>query len=99
MKTYLVRIVIPFVVVALSGCSQFTVRSDTGTGSPVERRAHQFALGFYGETEVDLKRECPHGVASFGNKLTAEDVLYSVASVGIYTPRTVVFECAAAPRG
>jgi hypothetical protein len=89
-----------FVAVSLGGCYQLTVKNDSAAGSaPVERRAHQFAFGLYGETELDLKKECPHGVATFGDKFTAEDVLLSIASVGIYTPRTVVFECAAPARG
>lgn len=82
----------------LGGCYQLKVKNDVPAGSSFERRENLFAFGFYGEPEVDLKKDCPHGVASFADKFTAADIALSVASVGIYTPRTIVVECAAKPR-
>jgi len=100
MKNNFTNVLLVVAALSLGGCYTLTVKNDAPAGgAPVERRAHQFAFGFYGDAELDLKKECPNGVASFGDKFTAEDVLLSVASVGIYTPRTIVFECAAPGRG
>lgn len=87
------------VVISLSGCYQLNVRNGAGSGSPVERRQHLFALGFFGDPDIDVKRECPSGVATVDTRFSAEDVLLTIASVGIYSPRTVLVDCGPEARG
>ena len=52
-------------------------------------------MGLIGDNEVNLKRMCPTGVTSFGDEFRPFDLLFSVATIGLYTPKTVVVRCAA----
>lgn len=60
-----------------------------------EVREHFFVLGLVGEKTLDLASQCPKGVASLSEQLTPVDFLFSLCSVGIYTPKTVTYRCAA----
>lgn len=93
--------IIPFLAVltSLSGCYNLSLQSGPTGGKLIERRHNLFALGFYGDPTVDLKRECPGGVGNVSSRFTAQDVLLTVASIGIYSPRTLTIECSANPRG
>jgi Bor protein len=86
-------------LVAATGCYQMTIKNGGAAEPPVERRQNLFALGFYGDPNVDVKKECPHGVANVASRFSAEDVLLTMASVGIYSPRTLTIECAREARG
>lgn len=86
-------------MLVVSGCYQLNLKNGAAGGAPVERRQNLFALGFYGDPDIDLQRECPNGVANVATRFTAEDVLLTIASVGIYAPRTVVVECGRNSRG
>lgn len=98
MRTAL-RLLFVFSMLGVSGCYQMNLNNGAAGGAPVERRQHLFALGFYGDPDIDLQRECPSGVANVATRFTAEDVLLTIASVGIYAPRTVVVECGRNTRG
>ena len=78
----------------VSGCFVTRVENPVAGLDPVELRQHFFLAGLVGEGDVDLARECPRGVASFGDRFTFLDIVFGIASVGIYTPRTVVIQCA-----
>lgn len=78
----------------LSGCYVTRIDRPVARLEAVELRQHFFLGGLVGEGSIDLARECPRGVASFGDRFTFVDVMLAIASVGIYTPRTVVINCA-----
>jgi len=61
----------------------------------VRSKQHFFVIGLIGDNEVNLKKLCPTGVTSFGDEFRPLDLLFSVATVGLYTPKTVVIRCAA----
>ena len=51
-----------------------------------------------GKPVIDLDAACPEGVARWTNKSDALDWLASVATLGIWSPRTVIIECAEVAR-
>ena len=70
-----------------------------GNGQVVETRKHMFAFGLAGgDSEIDLAEICPEGVAKIEDKVTASDAVLGIASVGVYTPRTVSVECVTSVR-
>ncbi len=90
-------IILPLILAAvlgLSGCFITRIERPVAGLEPVELRQHFFFAGLVGESVVDLASECPRGVASFGDRFTFVDIVLAIASVGIYTPRTVVIHCA-----
>lgn len=85
--------------VALAGCQTVQYR----TGRPASARHvvqthHFFFWGLRGKAVVDLEAACPEGVARFRNQATAGDWFASVLTLGIWSPRTVVVECAEVAR-
>lgn len=87
---------------ALSASGCHTVRYETGRpASPrhVEQKLHFFAWGLGGQpATVDLDAACPEGAARWRSGATAGDWFFSVITLGLYTPRTVVVECAEVSR-
>jgi hypothetical protein len=84
---------------ALAGCH--TVRYQTGrpaSARKVEQTHHFFFWGLKGKPVVDLDAACPEGVARWTNKSDALDWLASVGTLGIWSPRTVIVECAEVSR-
>jgi len=84
-------------VLALAGCH--TVRMQTGrpeTQRRYETTVHFFLWGLAGEGRVDLDAACPEGVASIHSGVTFPGWLAEVVTLGIWSPRTVVVDCAAA---
>jgi len=83
-----------------SGCH--TVRYDTGRpASPrhVEVKLHFYAWGLGGQpANVELDVLCPEGAARWRSGATAGDWFLSVITLGLYTPRTVLVECAEVSR-
>jgi len=77
------------------GCYSVRVERQTVAGETRQIKQNFFLLGRIGESEIDLSKECPSGVASFGDIFTWSDVLLSIVTIGIYTPRTVILKCAA----
>lgn len=80
---------------ALAGCH--VVKYDTGR--PVSPRVvtipvNYFFWGLAGRPVVDLDAACPEGAARWQNKATFGDAFLDVITVGIWSPRTVLIECA-----
>lgn len=88
------------VALLITGCH--TIRYEAGRpASPrhVERKLHFFAWGLGGQpATVDLDALCPEGAARWRSGSTAGDWFLSVVTLGLYTPRTVVVECAEVSR-
>ncbi len=93
----LARIVAIVTLPALAACH--AVRYDTGVApSPrrYERTVQFFLWGLVpprGAT-VDLDEACPEGVARWEEKATLGDALGDVLTLGLWSPRTVIVECA-----
>jgi len=80
---------------ALAGCH--VVRYDTGRpASPrvVTIPVNFFVWGLVGDRVIDLDAACPEGAARWRNQATAGDAIFDVITLGIWSPRTVVIECA-----
>jgi len=80
---------------ALAACH--TVRYDAGR--PASQRRYETTVHFYlwglvGKARVDLDAACPEGVARFRNDASALHWLAEVATLGIWSPRRIVVECA-----
>lgn len=87
------QILVLLFLLTLCGC--FTVRVDRRLAAmdPVYIRENFFVFGLIGEASHDLKTICPKGVASYGDMFSPLDILFTVVSLGIYSPRTVIIEC------
>lgn len=80
-----------------SGCASYNTRMVTGlpTGGEVkERDAKFYVYGLVGDDNVDLAQVCPSGVAAVQTQMTAGDKLFTVLTLGIYSPMTMIVECA-----
>ncbi len=69
----------------------------TASGRKHTIPAHFFLWGLAGEKDVDLDAVCPEGPARWSNHASAVDVLLTVITVGIYSPRTITVECERTP--
>jgi len=80
---------------ALAGCH--AVRYDAGR-QPSQRRyettVHFFFWGLSGKPKIDLDAACPEGAARFRNEAAPLHWIAEVATLGIWSPRRVVVECA-----
>jgi len=94
------RLLAVLACLALAACH--SVRFDTGRpASPrkVERTIHFTFWGLGNQPAVvDLDAACPEGVARWSSRSTAGDWFASVLTIGIWSPRTVVIECAEVSR-
>lgn len=84
---------------ALAACH--TVRYDAGrppSQRRYERTVHFFAWGLVGKPRVDLDAACPEGVARFRSEAGPLQWIAQVATVGLWSPRRVVVECAEVAR-
>lgn len=61
----------------------------------IEHKNHLFMLGMIGDPEVDLNEVCPQGVTAFGDEIRPSDLLWTLLTVGIYSPKTSVIKCGA----
>jgi hypothetical protein len=89
------------VVAALAVAGCHAVRYDAGRpASPrrYEKTIHFGLWGFKGDGRVDLDAACPEGVARFGSEARPLHWVAQVATVGFWSPRRVVVECAEATR-
>lgn len=79
----------------LAGCH--AVRYDAGRPASQRRfetTVHFFFWGFAGKPRIDLDTACPEGVAAFRNEAGVLHWIAEVATLGIWSPRRVVVECA-----
>ncbi len=82
---------------ALAGCH--AVRYDAGrppSARRYERTVHFWLWGFKGDGRIDLDAACPEGVARFHSGASALQWVGEVVTLGFWSPRTVVVECAEA---
>lgn len=80
---------------ALAGCH--AVRYDAGRPASqrrYERTVNFWLWGFQGDGRVDLDAACPEGVARFRNDATFLQWVAQVITIGFWSPRRVVVECA-----
>jgi hypothetical protein len=79
-----------------TGCQ--TVHYTTGRnagGGRVEQNAPFFLWGLVGEKVVNMNEVCPDGgAARWKNQQTFLDGFLGTITLGIYSPRTIVIECA-----
>ncbi len=93
------RVAAVALALALAGCH--VVRYDTGArASPrrVEQTVHFFFWGLVGGARVDLDAACPDGAARWRSEATFGEVVADLVTLGVWSPRTVVVECAEARR-
>lgn len=77
----------------IAGCYSTHVERDVSSLDAKQLRQNFFLFGLLRESQVDLTQECPRGVASFGDKFTVGDLLFTALTVGLYSPRTVFVRC------
>lgn len=86
---------------ALSLAACHTVRYDAGRPPSArrwERTVHFYAWGLSGKPRVDLDAACPEGVARFRSEAGPLHWVAQVATLGLWSPRRVVVECAEVAR-
>ena len=79
------------------GCYHFAFEQPPATPGPAEtvtftERVPTYVNGFVGTGRVDTARYCAHPVRT-ELKVTASDVLLSMATLLIYTPHTLSVTC------
>jgi uncharacterized membrane protein YadS len=80
--------------VALSGCYRVSYESRLPAGGKRhEQVLPYYVLGLVGRHAIDLDELCPEGVHAWHTEATALGLL-DLVTLGIYTPRTLVVECA-----
>jgi hypothetical protein len=82
-------------LLALGGCH--AVRFDTGRpASPrvVTVPVNFFVWGLIGNHVVDLDAACPEGAARWQNRASPLNAFVDLVTLGIWSPRTVIIECA-----
>lgn len=100
LSTVTLRTLLLIFAVASSQIGCYSVRYQTRTteaGKRHEIPAHFFFWGLAGEKDVDLDAVCPEGPVRWSNHASAADVLLTLVTLGLYSPRTIVVECARTP--
>lgn len=88
------RLALSLVLALACGCQTVSYRTGLApTGQRYEARLDYYVLGLVGEHEIDLDLVCPTGQAAWRSRHSAMDVLFSIVTLGIWTPRTVTVEC------
>lgn len=64
------------------------------SGIVVSQVGHYFLFGVVGHTDITVKDLCPQGAARVTSSFTASDLILSIVTLEIYTPRTYDIECA-----
>lgn len=82
-------------LLALGGCH--AIRYETGR--PVSPRVvtvpvNFFVWGLIGNHVVDLDAACPEGAARWQNRASPLNAFFDLVTLGIWSPRTVIIECA-----
>ena len=79
-----------------TGCQTVSYTTNrTGGGNRIEQNAPFFLWGLAGEKVVDMDALCPNGPARWYSQQTFLDGFLSTITLGLYSPRTIVIECAA----
>lgn len=79
-----------------SGCHRVTYQTRLPRGDQVQEKVLDYwAFGLIGSHEVDLEALCPKGVHAWRTESIA---WLDALTLGIYTPRRLVVECAGVKR-
>ena len=81
---------------ATTACVRITVTSNaTPAPTVVEKpQQHSFVAGLVPPTEVNVREECPNGVATVETVHSPANVLASILTFGVWTPLSVKVTCA-----
>ena len=82
------------IFINLPACYSVKVDRQVTALDHVELRQNFFVFGLIGDKEVNLVEQCPRGASGFSERFTFADIILTVISLGIYTPRTVFVNCA-----
>jgi hypothetical protein len=79
-----------------SGCYNVTYMSKTRMPAAVvhEEKMNFFIFGLVGEHDIQAAQICPTGVAKIRTTETGVNVLLTIITLGIYSPRTAQITCA-----
>lgn len=84
------------IALASGACAKVTYRNPGYIPGPaVEKTGHFFIGGLVGEATIPAYQMCPAGVAQVQSKSTFGDIVLSLITFFIYTPRTYEVTCAA----
>lgn len=81
---------------AAAACARITVTSNaTPAPTVVEKpQQHSFVAGLVPPTEVNVRDECPNGVATVETVHSPANVLATLVTLGIWSPISVKVTCA-----
>jgi hypothetical protein len=84
------------VALATTACVRITVTSNaTPAATVVEKpQQHSFVAGLVPPTEVNVREECPNGVASVETVHSPANMLATLVTFGIWSPLSVKVTCA-----
>ena len=93
MKAIVLAVVL---ALATGACAKVTyVNPGAVPGPVVEKTGHFFIAGLAGTAVIPAYQMCPGGVAQVQSKFTVGDVLLTIFTFLIYTPRTYEITCSA----
>ena len=90
-------IVLLVLLIALPGLGCHTMHFNVQEGTRAEVVRDRKAFFFWGLApthEVDVSEHCPNGVLAVVENTTFGDVMLTLITLGIYSPRSSWFECA-----
>ena len=81
---------------ALSGCYHVTVISATPSPTTVDKQwQNSFIAGLVPPSELNVKDQCPNGIAKTETELSFVNVIVGMVTQSIYTPMHTKVTCAA----
>ena len=80
--------------IALSGCYKNTIKTGAQPGATSDHKAKFYLYGLVGESNFNLDKICPSGVAKIEESAQFVDGLVGCLTCSIYTPITVKITCA-----
>ena len=83
-------------VIAATACARITVTSNATPSPTVVKKPqqHSFVAGLVPPTEVNVREECPNGVATVETAHSPANVLATLVTLGIWSPISVKVTCA-----
>ena len=78
-----------------TGCFKVTYQNPAlmPNGMTVDGRSSFFILGLVGDEVIPAYQMCPGGVARIQTGASFVDLLLTVVTIGIYTPRSYEIDC------
>mgnify|MGYP002778166612 CR=1 FL=1 len=79
-----------------SACYHATIETGRAAGTTVVSRpwTNTFIFGLVEAQPIDVRAQCPRGIARVETQLSVVNALASIVTLGLYTPRTVTVTCA-----